>query len=85
MGAEGACNIVFRNEITKSENRENKRNELVQAYSTRFSNPYIAASKGYVDDVIEPKDTRQKLISALMSIHKKRQNRPLRKHGNIPV
>jgi propionyl-CoA carboxylase beta chain len=85
MGAEGACNIVFRNEITKSENRENKRNELVQAYSTRFSNPYIAASKGYIDDVIEPKDTRQKLISALMSIHKKRQNRPLRKHGNIPV
>jgi acetyl-CoA carboxylase carboxyltransferase component len=85
MGAEGACNIVFRNEITKSENRENKRNELVQAYSTRFSNPYIAASKGYVDDVIQPKDTRQKLISALMSIHKKRQNRPLRKHGNIPV
>jgi acetyl-CoA carboxylase carboxyltransferase component len=85
MGAGGACNIVFRNEISKSEDHENKRNELVQAYSTRFSNPYIAASKGYIDDVIEPKETRQKLISALMSIHKKRQNRPLRKHGNIPV
>jgi acetyl-CoA carboxylase carboxyltransferase component len=85
MGPEGACNIIFRKEITQSKNPEKKREELVEDYKKRFSNPYIAASKGYLDDVIEPKETRQRLISSLMSIYRKREMRPMRKHGNIPV
>ena len=85
MGPEGACNVIFRKEISQSENPEKKRGELVEDYKKRFSNPYIAASKGYLDDVIEPKETRQRLISSLISIYKKRERRPMRKHGNIPV
>jgi acetyl-CoA carboxylase carboxyltransferase component len=85
MGPEGACDIIFRKEISHSQDPEKKRNELVEDYKMKFSNPYIAASKGYIDNVIEPKETRQRLISALMSIHRKRVIRPLRKHGNIPV
>jgi acetyl-CoA carboxylase carboxyltransferase component len=85
MGPEGACNIIFKNEISKSSDPKKKRDELVQEYSVRFANPYVAASKGYVDDVIEPTETRQRLISALKSICKKREQRPPRKHGNIPV
>ena len=73
MGPEGACNIIFRKEITQSENPEKKRGELVEDYKKRFSNPYIAASKGYLDDVIEPKETRQRLISSLISIYKKKR------------
>lgn len=85
MGPEGACNIIFRKEISGSENPEKKKDELAQDYRKKFSNPYIAASKGYIDDVIQPKETRQRLISALKSIYKKRDERPRRKHGNIPV
>jgi acetyl-CoA carboxylase carboxyltransferase component len=85
MGPEGACNIIFRKEISDSKNPREKREELVQDYKERFSNPYIAASKGYIDVVIEPKETRPRLISALKAIHRKRVERPRRKHGNIPV
>ncbi len=85
MGAESACNIIFRKEITNSQNPEKKRADLVADYEKKFSNPYIAASKGYIDNVIEPKETREKLISALKSIYKKREELPKRKHGNIPV
>ena len=85
MGPEGACNIIFRKEISESESPEEKKKDLVQDYTERFSNPYIAASKGYIDVVIEPKETRQRLISALKAIYRKRVERPRRKHGNIPV
>jgi propionyl-CoA carboxylase beta chain len=85
MGPEGACNIIFRKEITASKDPQKKREELVQDYRTKFANPYIAASKGYIDDVIEPKETRARLISSLKSIYRKRADRPKRKHGNIPV
>ena len=85
MGPEGACDIIFRKEISNSERPEEKRIELVDDYRKRFSNPYVAASKGYIDDVVEPKDTRQRLISSLLSIYKKREFKPPRKHGNIPV
>ena len=85
MGPEGACNIIFRKEISRAEDPEEKRKELVQDYKERFSNPYIAASKGYIDIVIEPKETRIRLISALKAIYRKRVERPRRKHGNIPV
>lgn len=85
MGPEGACNIIFRKEIITSNNPQKKREELVQDYRTIFANPYIAASKGYIDDVIEPKETRARLINSLKSIYRKRADRPKRKHGNIPV
>ena len=85
MGPEGACDIIFRKDISISENPEKRRIELVEDYTKRFSNPYVAASKGYIDDVIEPKETRQRLISSLLSIYKKREFKPPRKHGNIPV
>lgn len=85
MGPEGACSIIFRKAISEAENAKEKRQELVQDYKERFSNPYIAASKGYIDIVIEPKETRQRLISALKAIYRKRVERPRRKHGNIPV
>jgi propionyl-CoA carboxylase beta chain len=85
MGPEAACNVIFRKEISQSKFPEKKRNELVENYTRKFSNPYIAAAKGYIDDVIEPKETRMRLISALSAIHRKRVIRPLRKHGNIPV
>ena len=85
MGPEGACNIIFRKEISGSNNHGKKRDELVQDYKRKFANPYIAASKGYIDDVIEPQETRKRLISALKSIYRKRADRPKRKHGNIPV
>ena len=67
------------------QNRKKKKIELIEQYRTKFSNPYIAASKGYIDDIIEPKDTRKRLISALKSIYRKREEGPRRKHGNIPV
>ena len=85
MGPEGACSIIFRKEISASPNPDQEKAELVQDYKERFSNPYIAASKGYIDNVIEPKETRQRLISAFKAIHRKREVPPRRKHGNIPV
>jgi len=85
MGPEGACNIIFKHEILESKNQESKRAELVESYKKKFANPYIAVSKGYIDDVIEPKETRERLISALMSTYRKREERPRRKHGNMPV
>jgi propionyl-CoA carboxylase beta chain len=85
MGHEAACNIIFKKEISESANPDKKRAELGDDYRTKFSNPYVAASLGYIDDVIEPKQTRPRLISSLKSIYKKRVNRPHRKHGNIPV
>jgi propionyl-CoA carboxylase beta chain len=84
MGAEGACNIIFRKEIANSKNKEERKTQLVEDYRKKFSNPYVAASKGYIDNVIEPKETREKLISALKSIYRKREDLPKRKHGNIP-
>lgn len=85
MGAEGACNIIFRSEILAAKNPEEKRKELIENYRDTFANPYVAASKGYIDDVIEPKDTRRMLHSALVANAGKRKQSPRRKHGNIPL
>lgn len=85
MGAEGAANIIFRKDIEASENPAEKRKEKVQEYKDRFSNPYIAATRGYIDDVIEPEATRPRLISALEMLQSKRESRPPKKHGNFPV
>ena len=77
--------LVFRNEISNSKDPLKKRMELVQDYKNKFSNPYIAVSKGYIDEVIEPRETRERLITGLRCIYRKREGKPMRKHGNIPV
>jgi propionyl-CoA carboxylase beta chain len=85
MGPEGAVNIVFRNELVEAEDPEARRAELIADYRERFANPYTAAERGYVDDVIEPRRTRPVLIDALRTASTKRERRPQRKHGNIPL
>lgn len=85
MGPEGAVNIVNRNELAKAEDPVAKRKELVQEYRDKFANPYIACARGYVDDVIDPRDTRARVIGALKALDSKRESRPSKKHGNIPV
>jgi len=85
MGADGAANIIFKKEISASENPVETRNQKIEEYRNKFSNPYVAAARGYVDDVIEPAETRIRLISALDMLASKRENRPSKKHGNIPL
>jgi acetyl-CoA carboxylase carboxyltransferase component len=85
MGPDGAVNIVFRRELEDSTDAEAKRAELIADYKERFANPYAAAERGYVDDVIEPRRTRPVLINALETALTKAELRPRRKHGNIPL
>lgn len=85
MGAEGAANIVFRNEIKAAEDPIAKRKEKVEEYEEKFNNPYRAAEMGYVDDIIEPRTARQRIISAFDMLASKRQSLPAKKHGNIPL
>jgi acetyl-CoA carboxylase carboxyltransferase component len=85
MGPEGAVNIVFRRELTEADDPEARRAELIADYRERFANPYAAAERGYVDDVIEPRRTRPALIEALETALTKREESPKRKHGNIPL
>ena len=85
MGPEGAVNIIFRKELSKSKDPDKKRVELVKEYREKFANPYIAASRGYIDDVIEPSTTRTRLINALEMLSNKRDKNPRKKHGNIPL
>ncbi len=85
MGPEGAVNIIFRRELTNAEEPEQRRNELVEEYRDRFANPYTAAERGYIDDVIEPSETRPRLINALNMLQNKRDENPPKKHGNIPL
>ncbi len=85
MGPDGAANIIFRKDIEKSDDPIQTRQQKIDEYRTRFANPYVAASRGYIDDVIEPETTRPRLISALQMFESKRENRPPKKHGNFPV
>jgi propionyl-CoA carboxylase beta chain len=85
MGPKGAVEILFRKEIADSEDPERAMEEKVEEYRERFANPYIAASRGYVDDVITPDETRGRLISGLESLRNKRDSNPASKHGNIPL
>jgi propionyl-CoA carboxylase beta chain len=85
MGPEGAVNIVYRRELEKAEDPEKLRREKVEEFRDRFANPYIAAERGYIDDVIQPRDTRPKLIAALRMLENKRDVNPPKKHGNIPL
>ncbi len=85
MGAEGAVNILNKREIAAAADPEAERKRLVEDYRTRFNNPYFAAKAGYVDDIIEPRETRPKVIAALAALRDKFQAAPARKHGNIPT
>jgi acetyl-CoA carboxylase carboxyltransferase component len=85
MGPDGAANIIFKKEIGQAADPIEFRKEKIQEYRDKFSNPYIAAARGYVDDVIEPAATRQRIASALDMLAGKRDTRPSKKHGNIPL
>lgn len=85
MGAEAAVNILFKDEIEHATDPEQRRKELITEYTEKFNNPYIAASRGYIDEVIEPRHTRRKLINALEMLKNKRDSNPPKKHGNIPL
>ena len=85
MGPQGAVEIIYRRELQEEKNPDLKRNELVEDYLERFANPYIAAERGFVDDVIDPAETRKRLIDGLEMLASKRTETPRRKHGNIPL
>jgi propionyl-CoA carboxylase beta chain len=85
MGPQGAANIIFAKEINNSENPELTRQQKIDEYREKFANPYVAASRGMVDDVIDPRDTRIKIVQALEMLRNKKESRPYKKHGNIPL
>ena len=85
MGPEGAVNIVFRKEIDNSSDPDSQKTKLTNEYREKIANPYTAASRGFIDDIIEPRDTRQRLVNALEMLKNKRDTNPSKKHGNIPL
>ncbi|WP_409251281.1 acyl-CoA carboxylase subunit beta [Bacillus sp. SCS-153A] len=85
MGPQGAANIIFAREIQNSENPEEVREQKIEEYREKFANPYVAAARGMVDDVIDPRETRIKLIQGLEMMRNKKEERPKKKHGNIPL
>jgi acetyl-CoA carboxylase carboxyltransferase component len=85
MGPEGAVNIIFRKDINAAEDPLAERDRLGEDYREKFAHPYVAASRGYIDDVIEPRETRPRLIEALETLQNKRDRNPSKKHGNIPL
>jgi acetyl-CoA carboxylase carboxyltransferase component len=85
MGPDGAVNIIFRRELAEAEDPVARKAELVQEYRDKFANPYVAASRGFIDDVIVPSETRPRLINALEMLQNKRDTNPPKKHGNIPL
>src|SRR5437764_225493 len=85
MGPEGAVDIVYRRELERAPNRDELRKQKIEEFRERFANPYVAAERGYVDAVIQPRDTRKKLIHSLEMLETKRDKNPPKKHGNIPL
>jgi propionyl-CoA carboxylase beta chain len=85
MGPEGAVNIIFRKELAEAEDPGKRRAELVAEYREKFAHPYVTAGRGYIDDIIEPRYTRPRLINALEMLSNKRDSNPAKKHGNIPL
>jgi propionyl-CoA carboxylase beta chain len=85
MGAAGAVNIIFKDEIARATDPAAEQRRLVAAYEAEFNNPYVAAARGYIDDVIVPSETRPRLIRALEMLADKRDTNPRKKHGNIPL
>ncbi|MGF1504200.1 MAG: carboxyl transferase domain-containing protein, partial [Anaerolineae bacterium] len=85
MGPDGAVRIIHRHTLAEADDPETKKAELVEEYRRNFANPYVAAQRGYIDDVIEPRETRPRLINALEVFRNKRDTNPPKKHGNIPL
>ncbi|MBW3672382.1 MAG: methylmalonyl-CoA carboxyltransferase [Acidobacteria bacterium] len=85
MGAEGAVNILYRRELTGADDPEKVRQEKIAEYREKFANPYVAAERGYVDEIIQPHETRRKVIAAFAMLENKRDTNPPKKHGNIPL
>ena len=85
MGPEGAVNVIYRRQLAEADDPTTLRSQLVAEYRQKFANPYVAASRGYIDDVIEPHTTRPRLINALEMLRNKRDTNPFKKHGNIPL
>ena len=85
MGPEGAVEIVYRRDLAEADDPVGRRRELVEEYTERYANPYAAAERGYVDDVIDPAETRQKIVQGLRMLRSKREELPRRKHGNVPL
>ena len=84
MGPDGAANIIFRDEIMKSEDPKATMKQRTDEYREKFANPYIASAKGLIDNVIDPRDTRKTIIQSLKMLSSKRESHPQGKHGNIP-
>ena len=85
MGPDGAVNVISRKELEQAKDSVKRKAELVDEYRTKFANPYVAAQRGFIDDVIEPRETRPRLINALEMLQNKRDSNPAKKHGNIPL
>jgi propionyl-CoA carboxylase beta chain len=85
MGPKGAVEILFRKEIAESRDPEAATERKINEYREKFAHPYIAAGRGYLDDIIDPRDTRPRLIDALDTLQGKRDRNPPKKHGNIPL
>ena len=85
MGPDGAVNIIVRQQLAEADDPEAERERLVAEYREQFANPYVAAARGYIDDIIEPRETRPRLIEALQMLRNKRDSNPPKKHGNIPL
>ena len=85
MGPEGAVNILFREDLANAETPDAERDRLTAEFRSQFANPYVAASRGFLDDVIEPGETRPRLAQALEMLENKRDTLPPKKHGNIPL
>ena len=85
MGAQGAVNVIHRRDIAAADDPDVRRAELITEYEERFNNPYLAAEHGLVDEVIEPRETRGRLIRTLAMLRTKREGMPPKKHGNIPL
>jgi len=85
MNSHGAANILLRRELAESDDPVARKAQWDEEYSERFANPYNAAERGYVDDVIDPRDTRRLLIDALAMLRTKKEQMPARKHGNVPL
>jgi len=85
MGPQGAVEILYRRELQQAADPEARRAELVDDYTSKYANPYVAAERGYVDDVIDPADTRRKVVAGFRMLRSKREDLPKRKHGNVPL
>ena len=85
MGPQGAVEIIYRRELQQAADPVSRRAELVADYTERYANPYAAAERGFIDDVIAPSETRRKVVAALRVLETKREELPQRKHGNVPL